>query len=147
MKVRIEVIFNTASPNQLQFATSPQCHSTAASYVITLLQQLVDLCCVLNFAAVCTTLALHCTVVLLIGNLHLIGLCDSQYHVGCWYSRLHTSNTLLSLLFRFTSQFLRPTLALSQLSPCHSLSRLPARCNGRRPSLCLFPAAGCVLSS
>jgi len=81
--VRIEVIFFSASPNQWQSVSSPQYHCIAASYVITLLQQLADLCCVSHFAAVCTTVTLHCEVVLIIGNFHLIVLCESQGHVVC----------------------------------------------------------------
>ena len=44
---------------------------------------IADLCCVSHFAAVCTTFTLHCAVALLMGNVHLISLCESQNHVVC----------------------------------------------------------------
>ena len=75
--------FCSASPNQWQSVSSPQYLSSAASYVITLLQQLADLCCVSQFVAVCTTVTLHCEVAVFIGNVHLIILCESQGHVVC----------------------------------------------------------------
>ena len=65
--------------------SSPQYHSSAASYVITLLQQLADLCCVSHFAAVCTTFTLHCAVARLIGKVHLIDLHESRGHVVTWF--------------------------------------------------------------
>jgi len=58
------VIFDGASPKYRQSVNSPQYHCFAARYVITLLQQLAELCCVSHFAAVCTTFTLHCSVVL-----------------------------------------------------------------------------------
>ena len=82
--------FCIASPNQWQSISSPHCHSSAASYVITLLQQLADLRCVSHFAAVYTTVTSHCRVALFVGNVHLIGLCVSQGHVACWSLLLQT---------------------------------------------------------
>ena len=79
--VRIEVTFCSSSPDRWQSVSSPQYLSSAASYVITQLQQLAELCCVSHFAAVCAMFTLHCAVALLIGNVHLTGLCESQSHV------------------------------------------------------------------
>ena len=56
------------------------------------MQQLADLCCLSHFAAVCTTFTLHCAVALLIGNIHLIYLCESQNNVVSWFLLLETSN-------------------------------------------------------
>ena len=83
--VRTEVIFGSHSPNQWQSVSSPQYRSSAASYIITLLQQL---CCVSHFAAVCTTFTLHCAVSLLAGNFLLIGLSWSHCQVVCCSSLL-----------------------------------------------------------
>ena len=55
-----------------------------SNYIIALLQQLADLCCVSHFAAVCTTFTLHRAVALLIEIINLIVLCVSADNVVFW---------------------------------------------------------------
>ena len=88
----------SASPNQWHSVSSPQYHASAAIYVITLLQQLADLCCVSHFAADCTTFILHYGLVLLMRNIHLIFLCESQFFFDWWSFFLQSRQILLLLL-------------------------------------------------
>jgi len=140
--VPIEEIFVNVSPNQCQSVSSPQFHCSAASYVITLLQQLAELCCVSHFAAVCTTFTLQCAVVLYIGNVHLIGLCESQGHVVCWFSLMQPKNIIIIIVIIVNIIIIIIIIIIpfhATVSSTHSrtlatflsLTRLPALCNGQ----------------
>jgi len=98
---RIVVIFY-ASPNSRQ----------SVFRCTTLLHKLrnytgPDLYCVSHFAAVCTTLTLHCEVVLHPGNVYLFGLGESQAEVACCKPQI------LLILFLFQFFLLQATVHLT----------------------------------
>ena len=63
---------------------------------------------------------------------------------GLWFFTSATLKMLLFLLlFRYTHSTLRPIPTPYHISPCNPLSRLPARCNGRRHSVCQTVTTNC----